>query len=455
MAARLVELRGGVIGEIRGLGRRELLIGRDPDSCDWVLDDARVSREHARIEPDDGEHRLIDLNSRNGTRVNGVALPPSVVLQDGDLVEVGGAFTLRYERRAPDARARTLWLALGGAAGGALAALVLFFALRSDPVMDEAVREAREALDASARGNAVAARDGLSEAVAGLYRAGRLDDVPRLRVREEGLRRIGDALGSDVDLVAAYRAAVEAARARQVAAAGSIGRGPCRLDGIAAAELDLCVRERAEQVLLGLWQDPAKVPDSFYASVRAQLVYLLRSNRTWVTSSLARGAALQPMLVAELNNAKVPPLLRYLAMIESGYNPGAKSGAGARGLWQFMPATAQRYGLAVNGSVDERLDAAKSTRAAARYLNDLAFEFGDEALLLAIASYNKGENGIRGALRKLDDPRTERSYWVLAARGLLPAETRDYVPRLIAAAVLGEAGVPPESALDVGVAGGK
>jgi membrane-bound lytic murein transglycosylase D len=101
----------------------------------------------------------------------------------------------------------------------------------------------------------------------------------------------------------------------------------------------------------------------------------------------------------------------------------------------------------VAGKVDERTDPDKSTRAAARYLRDLAFEFGGDALLLAIASYNKGENGIRRALKKLDDPRTDRSYWTLVERKLLPKETEDYVPRLVAAAIMGEAGVPPPSVL--------
>jgi membrane-bound lytic murein transglycosylase D len=107
-----------------------------------------------------------------------------------------------------------------------------------------------------------------------------------------------------------------------------------------------------------------------------------------------------------------------------------------------MPATARAYGLRVSSRVDERTDPKKSTKAAARYLRDLAFEFGGDALLLAIASYNKGENGMRRALKKLDDPRTDRNYWVLVERNLIPRETRDYVPRLVAAAVMGEAGVP-------------
>jgi Transglycosylase SLT domain/FHA domain len=444
VAARLVELQGGRPGTARRLGRRELVLGRD-SGCDWVLDDARVSREHARIEPGDGEHFVVDLGSRNGTRVNGRPVAGEVALRDGDVLDLGGGVTLRYELGA--AGSRTPFAIAGAVIGVALVAVVLFFALHRDSVMAESVRSARAAVEASERGDGARARDLLVEAVARLYRAGRLDDVPRLRVREEGLRRIGSALGGGVDLVAVYRSAVERSRARQVAAAPVLGRGPCRLDEIGAADLGLCVRERAEQVLVGLWQDPAKVPDSFYQSVLDQLLLLLRTNRAWVSASLARGAKLEPMINGELVAAKVPPLLRYLAMIESGYNPTAQSGAGARGLWQFIPSTAQRYGLVVSGGADERLDPQKSTRAAARYLNDLAFEFGDEALLLAVASYNKGENGIRGALRKLDDPRTERSYWVLAQRGLLPAETRDYVPRLIAAAVLGEAGVPSPEAI--------
>jgi len=443
VAARLAELRNGRTVSSRGLGRRELVLGRDPE-CDWWVDDPRVSREHARISDEEGEHLLEDLGSRNGTRVNGALVTHAVALRDGDVIELGSAVTLRYELGVGrDRRA----LALAGATLAVLVvALGVFFALHRDPVMDQAVGAARAALEASERGDAARARDLLGEAVARLYHEGRLDDVPRLHVREEGLRRIGAELGGDVDLVAAYRAAVERGRARQVAAVAPV-RGPCRLDSIEVENFSVCVRERAEQVLVGLWQDPTKVPDSFYRSVQQQLLVLLGSNRSWVSQSLARGAQLQPMIVRELEAAKVPPLLRYLAMIESGYNPRAMSGAGARGLWQFIPATAQRYGLTVTGAVDERLDPAKSTRAAAHYLNDLAFEFGDEALLLAVASYNKGENGIRSALRKLDDPRTERSYWVLAERGLLPDETRDYVPRLIAAAVLGEAGLPSEEAI--------
>ena len=107
-----------------------------------------------------------------------------------------------------------------------------------------------------------------------------------------------------------------------------------------------------------------------------------------------------------------------------------------------MPGTARDYKLQIGAGRDERTDPRKSTRAAARYLNALAFEFGGDALLLAIAAYNKGENGVRAALKKGRDPRTERSYFKLVERKLLPLETERYVPRFVAAAILGEAGVP-------------
>ena len=153
------------------------------------------------------------------------------------------------------------------------------------------------------------------------------------------------------------------------------------------------------------------------------------------------------MLRDELEKARMPPLLHYVAMIESGYDPAATSPAAAAGLWQFVPATARQYGLKVRGGIDERRDPVRSTRAAARYLRDLAFEFGGDALLLALAGYNRGENGVRRALKKLEDPFSDRSYWRLVEEELLPVETSRYVTRFVAAAVAGEAGLPSQQAL--------
>jgi len=135
-----------------------------------------------------------------------------------------------------------------------------------------------------------------------------------------------------------------------------------------------------------------------------------------------------PMIEHILAEEDVPQELKYLAMIESGLNPDARSWAGAVGMWQFMPATGRRYGLTVNAWVDERRDPEKATRAAARHLRDLHDEFDDWHL--ALAGFNCGAGCVRGALRRsdLEDP----SYWDV--HEYLPRETQGYVPMFIAAA---------------------
>jgi len=134
-----------------------------------------------------------------------------------------------------------------------------------------------------------------------------------------------------------------------------------------------------------------------------------------------------PMIDHIFAEVGVPPELKYLAMIESGLNPQARSWAGAEGMWQFMASTGQRYGLTINAWVDERQDPEKATRAAARHLKDLYQEF--ENWHLAMAAYNCGAGCVRRARRRADaeDP----SFW--DAYDYLPRETRGYIPMFIAA----------------------
>ncbi|MBI1750680.1 MAG: transglycosylase SLT domain-containing protein [Acidobacteria bacterium] len=122
----------------------------------------------------------------------------------------------------------------------------------------------------------------------------------------------------------------------------------------------------------------------------------------------------------------VPLELLVVAEIESGINPLARSPKGARGPWQLMPATAERFGLRVDGLMDERIHPERSTRAAARYLRELHAQFGD--WLLALAAYNAGEQRVARAVERGGT----RDFWQLAGRRLLPAETRQYVPAILA-----------------------
>jgi membrane-bound lytic murein transglycosylase D len=124
----------------------------------------------------------------------------------------------------------------------------------------------------------------------------------------------------------------------------------------------------------------------------------------------------------------LPLDLAYLAMIESGFNEKAYSWAHAAGPWQFIESTGRMYGLGNNWWVDERRDIEKSTLAAARFLKYLNKRFDGE-WYLAMAAYNAGGGKIRKAIRKAGS----RDFWDLAEGKVLQAETKNYVPKLLAA----------------------
>ena len=149
----------------------------------------------------------------------------------------------------------------------------------------------------------------------------------------------------------------------------------------------------------------------------------------------ARAAALMPRLRAAFTAEGVPPELAWLAEAESSLNPAARSPAGAKGLFQFMPDTAHAMGLGTF-MPDERADPDKAAHAAARYLRTLHGRFGDWPL--AFAAYNAGE----GRVSRLLAARHAKTYADIA--GALPAETRMYVPK-VCALVAVRAGVAPEN----------
>ena len=144
----------------------------------------------------------------------------------------------------------------------------------------------------------------------------------------------------------------------------------------------------------------------------------------------SRLAGLRPMMAQIFREEGVPEWLISVGFVESTYSPNAHSPAEAHGIWQFIPGTGQRYGLKRTAWTDDRSHPEKSTRAAARYLRDLHALFGDWPL--ALAAYNWGE----GRVAKVTQRTGVHDFWTLANRGLMPEETVNYVPAVIAAAQL-------------------
>jgi hypothetical protein len=451
LAARLVPVRSGGDSSPIRVGDEAVEVGRDPE-CDLVLESDRVSRRHARIEPQGAGHALVDLGSGNGTTLNGRPLAGRAALRDGDEIGFAGAESFRYEAadaertpmlRLPRGLRRRPFAWLGALAAVVVAAGVFgALELRERRLEREAYEPALERIRMGLRNRDVepdVARGHFKAAVGLLYRQGLLDDFDRGALFDEGLRVLETRLERKAPLREIYRSLQE-----QTLASRAPGEHPpCRLDRADAAELPGCLRSGIAWLLLELHQSDADVPDEFVRQVGARL----RMEREFLARAIPRGAPLLPMMRRELEEKKMPHLLHYVAAIESGYRADARSGAGAFGLWQFMPGTAVDYGLAVAGAVDERADPEKSTRAAAHYLQHLVFEFGSDALLLALAGYNYGQARVRVALKKLEDPFHDRSYWRLVERGLLPAETAEYVARYTAAALAGESGLPAEERL--------
>jgi soluble lytic murein transglycosylase-like protein len=149
-----------------------------------------------------------------------------------------------------------------------------------------------------------------------------------------------------------------------------------------------------------------------------------------VRRAVARVTHLRPILTPILREQGIPDEVAALVLVESAGQLTALSPKGARGIWQFMPDTARRYGLTVNGETDDRLDAQKSTRAAARYLRELDAQFGDWSL--ALAAYNVGETFVQNALLRSGS----KDFALLSHMRLIPAETRAYVSAVMAAARL-------------------
>jgi membrane-bound lytic murein transglycosylase D len=162
--------------------------------------------------------------------------------------------------------------------------------------------------------------------------------------------------------------------------------------------------------------------------------------RTRIGARLSRGTRYEAMIREKLRAGGLPEDLYYLALVESGFDPDAYSRAAAVGMWQFMTTTAKGLGLRVDPWIDERRDPVRATDAAVRFLNGLNGQFG--SLYLAAAAYNGGPGRVSRGLRKFDDELAGISgdslFFALADQDYLRAETKNYVPQIIAAALVGK-----------------
>ncbi len=185
----------------------------------------------------------------------------------------------------------------------------------------------------------------------------------------------------------------------------------------------------------------SSLPLSVNDTVLGYINYFSRRGRGTIIAGTQRSGKYRPMIQRILDEEGVPQELIHLAQAESGFIPRAVSRKAAGGMWQFLTWRGQQYGLMQTRYTDERMDPEKATRAAARHLRDLFNQFGD--WYLAIAAYNCGPGTVEKAVERTG----YADFWELRSIGVLPAETTNYVPIILAMTIM------EKNAADYGIEG--
>lgn len=360
-------------------------IGSGPDCTVRIADDPTVGAVHACIhyQADSGRVILKDMGSEHGTARNGKAVSGTTRLRGGDRVTIGKLSTFHS----------SWWNAL----------------LASRMTRISAIATAQLKRGGGSRngvsGGAVAGAVGVLLALASLG----------------GWRYLGTRPNPGLAKVEAPRAAKpKPAKARP------------------AATMTVDRRFIWDEIvnISGRFGDapPSAMDPDFVKEVERNIQEMTRSDRH--IDVLARKDVYWPILTKGLRERRLPIDLAYVVWVESGFDRTAESPASAVGLWQLIPETAREYGLKVDGSRDERTDPWKSTLAAADYIADLLRLYKGQRYLLALASYNTGQARVqRLQLSTVVSHALGADFWQI--RGQLPRETNAYVPRIMAAMIIG------------------
>jgi len=492
----LTFLTGSLKGQTTVVGKDKKLvtIGRASD-CDLRFDDEvgrEVSAHHAQLVRDDEGWVLIDTASTNGTWVNGERIVKHRLV-DGDVVLLGGDQGIQAKVDVDEAAVAAA--ALGGGRRtlvadtmpgtplprpGDLTPLGEELKKRADTgvarvadVTTQKIAHERALAGGKSSGktlaffasalaevHAVTQRTAkrrwgkvvLAVGAVGLLVAAAMGTVIWLQQREID-RLVSQKQGLDRDIAAVQhemeaesdpeRLAVLERRLGELTGNAEAALGALAEKDVAKAQelkdegddLDRAIRG----ILAKFDAHTYAVPPLFKEALAHEVERLAKAGN--LRTVYARRNRHWPLITKEFATLGLPEEMAYIAWAETQFDPEPISPAGARGMWQMTSGTARELGLVVDGSVDERLDVQKQTRAAARKLASLLAEFGSDSFMLALAAYNRGEAGVRRSLRDVakekDGFRKEkRDFWHLYRLKKLPEETRDYVPRVLAAAVV-------------------
>jgi membrane-bound lytic murein transglycosylase D len=490
---RLAIVSGARKGHTLDFGHEPVRVGRatTAELRFGGVEDITVSTHHAQIVFERGAYWLVDTGSTNGTLLNGVKISKQA-LRSGDRICFGGPGGPEVDVHIDEAAGPSMPLphlpnTLAGVVADALRPRAADAAAEDARALELANEAAREVAERRARAGGQRSGDtvmilakAMNRASVAASQAASVEATTRTTVKWRrvlagvagGALIVIAALGvvvfvqqQQIDRLVNAKASIDGQiRALQLrmqtetdtASLAALEDKLSALTGSAQntlAELQLKDEARAAQLAASgddLDREIRRILAKFNAQTYA-IPPIFKERLQFHIDELARAGNLRamynrklrywPAILKDFGAMGLPEEMAYVAWVESGFDPSAQSPAGAVGLWQMTSSTAQSLGLTVNSSLDERLDPDKQTQAAARYLARLLSEFGEDSFMLVLASYNRGENGVRRALSQVAREaggfrKDKRDFWHLYRLKLLPEETREYVPKVLAAAII-------------------
>jgi len=434
-------------------------IGRSAENDIVLHDEPSVSARHLEIRSVEGVYRLYDLESTNGTFVNGERVTETVI-QAPASIQLGSsgpelAFVLEEAAADPNETLIASSVTLANRSGPE-ANPVPPISSEHEQLLSRAVARARRARSRGAFDQtATIMRSMLGEAlqrttrkfkiaIAGLIvalvavSAYGFWQIQNLKQEKRGL----DAQMANIELLL-EKTGQNPAETEQLVNRLDQVQGQARaientlLYRLAAREHEDPVTRGIRSLMAEFGAETYSIPPEFLEEVNRFIERYQGPDRATTERALGAARANMEIMRQIFEQDKLPPDLAYMVLAESGMNANESSPAGAVGWWQFTPATARHYGLTVDDREDDRRDVRKSTEAAAKYVRDLILDFGaGSSVMLAMAAYDLGPAKVKQAIRRVSDPIRQRDFWYLYRTRALPMETREYVPKVIAAMII-------------------
>ncbi|MFN7993274.1 MAG: transglycosylase SLT domain-containing protein [Bryobacteraceae bacterium] len=439
------------------MGEGPTTVGRGPEN-DVVLQGAEaasVSLRHFEIRREDGGFRIRDLDSTNGTYLNGERITEAGLQAPASirLGNQGPELTFTSEEPGPSVLDQTLVIPEELPPAPASPPHPVYENLLSEAVErarharhrgvgDQTLEIMRETLHAALRHTShrlhltiavltvglVAVTGAAAWKIAALNREKASIDR-RIRETEAKLQKaVGSPAESDrlIGQLSEYQS-----QAEQLERSVFYRLGPHQQEDFLTREIRALMAEFGAEVY--------SVPPDFVERVRHYIEQYQGPNRSLISRALTSSASELTVIHQVLAREELPPDLAYIPIVESALAPNQSSAAGAAGPWQLTATTAKAFGLRVDGTVDERFNLRKSTAASCRFLRSLILDFGTgSSVMLALAAYNSGPAKVKQAVsNNVRDPIKQRNFWYLYRIHALPEETRQYVPKVVAAMIIG------------------